>query len=44
MVIDVAAYLGEQQRKSTTENAKHWSTIEELFNKKLYLILYNYLK
>ena len=34
MAIDVAAYLSEQQRKSSTDNAPYWSSLEELYNKK----------
>jgi len=33
---DVAGYLTEQQRKSSGEIAQEWSTLEELYNKKLW--------
>lgn len=31
---DVAAYLSDQQRKSTGDITQEWNTIEELYNKK----------
>ncbi|KAK3786730.1 hypothetical protein RRG08_000938 [Elysia crispata] len=33
---DVAGYLSEQQRKSTGDIATEWTSIEELYNKKLW--------
>lgn len=36
MGIDVAGYLSEQQRKSSPEFAQEWTTLEELYSKKLW--------
>jgi len=36
MGVDVAGYLSEQQRKSSSELAPEWAALEELYNKKLW--------